>query len=277
MKTDNNRNNNNNCTFFDSSEKYTASAILLWTLLMAFIAMALCLAFILLQRMQSDMEAVNKTEALSKEIVQPEITNESTAEPVPADNQEKYRKLVEKNRDFIGWLEIKEGNISLPVVWIRGDNSFYLTHGFDLKKDVHGTAFLDGRCDPDPASGCNNLVVYGHNMKTGTMFAPLLKYESQEYYEAHPEISFSTLRGDGNYEIFGAFAVDVTKDKDFQYYEDTAMDEKGFRNFISQVKKKSVISTGITPQYGDRILTLSTCEYSTEDGRFVVLAVEDNR
>jgi len=251
-------------------------------LMLFFTALFAVSAYFLFQRVIRDSRSEADTKELESKITEtvpeekiPEVqTAGHAAEQIDTDYRSRYQALLDENPDFIGWIRIQDTKVDLPVVWRKGDNAFYLKHGFDLQKSEYGVPFLDEKCDPDPESSCNNYVIYGHHMKTGTVFAGLVKYEDQDYLKQHPEITFNTVYEDGTYEIFGAFAVDVSKDKKFRYYEDTAMNEKDFNAFISEIKKRSVIKSDITPEYGDRILTLSTCEYSTNDGRFVVFGVK---
>jgi sortase B len=260
---------------------------LLYTVLMLFFSALFAIsAFFLLQRTISDSRSEESirvleskiSEAVPEEKIPEGLKNDQiatgTATETETDYRGRYQALIDENPDFIGWIRIPDTRIDLPVVWRKGDNTFYLNHGFDLQESEYGVPFLDQKCDPDPNSSCNNYVIYGHHMKTGTVFAGLLKYEDQNYLTKHPEITFNTIYENSTYEIFGAFALDVTKDKTFKYYEDTAMEEKAFDAFISEIKQRSVVKSDVTPKFGDRILTLSTCEYSTNDGRFVVFGVK---
>lgn len=122
-----------------------------------------------------------------------------------------------------------------------------------------------------------NLVIYGHNMKTGTIFGCLTGYKEADYYTEHPEIEFDTVYGDGTYEVFAAFAIDVAADTSFPYNQYIDMDEETYNDYVDEVIRRSDVDTGIRPSYGEQLLTLSTCEYSSENGRYVVVArrVED--
>jgi len=241
-------------------------------LLLFFIVLIGISTFMFLHRVVYENTYDTTFKKLKTEIIKSSPDSEESGEP--ADNKTKYAALLKENPDFIGWLKIEDTAVDLPVVWRQNDNSFYLSHDFDMQDSKYGVPFLDGKCDPALNSGCNNYVIYGHNMKTGTVFAGLLKYEYQDYFEQHPTIRFDSIYEDSQYDIFAAFAIDVTKDTEFQYYNDTAMDKETFNAFINDIKRRTIIRSDITPQYGDQIMTLSTCEYSTDDGRFVVFAVK---
>ena len=131
--------------------------------------------------------------------------------------------------------------------------------------------YLDEDCTLTADARSTNLIIYGHHMKSGTVFGSLTNYKKASYYDEHPTIEFDTLYGDGTYEVFGAFAIDVVTG-DFPYNTYIDMDETTFNEFVDQVKQRSDVDSGITPVYGDQLLTLSTCEYSTDNGRYVVCA-----
>lgn len=120
------------------------------------------------------------------------------------------------------------------------------------------------------------MIVYGHHMKNGTMFGSLGRYKKASYFRDHPVICFDTLTEEGAYEILGVFYSRVYTDADegvFRYYQYTDLTaEEAFDAYVRQVKAASLYDTGVEAVYGDKLLTLSTCSYHTENGRFVVVA-----
>lgn len=185
----------------------------------------------------------------------------------------KYKKLYKKNHDFIGWLTVKDSQIDYPVMQTPQDPEFYLHRNYKKEQDVNGLPFLDAKCDAEDVQG--NLMVYGHHMKSGLMFAHLVDYESEEFYKKHKTILFDTLYEERQYEVVSAFYSQIYKeDQDvFKYYNYPGhLSEKQFQKYVKNVKKLSRYDTGVTPQYGEQLLTLVTCAYQTEDGRFVVVA-----
>ena len=149
---------------------------------------------------------------------------------------------------------------------------FYLRHDFEGEYSDSGVPYLDARCTLTAADRSDNLVIYGHNMKTGTIFGFLTDYKQPETYQEHPTIRLDTLYGAGEYEVFAAFAIDIAADRSFAYNNYIDLDEDSFREFVEEVKRRSDVDSGITPVYGDELLTLSTCEYSSANGRYVVCA-----
>ena len=154
------------------------------------------------------------------------------------------------------------------------EKNFYLRRNFEKEYDVSGTPFLSELCDPEDA---DNLIIYGHHMSSGKMFAALDRYKSEEFYQEHPIIQYSTLHGKEQYQIIAAFAVPVYTGHDFEYYSFTkAENAEDYLEFIKECKKRSYYDTGYTARYGDKLITLSTCEYLHKNGRMVVVGCKIN-
>ena len=204
-------------------------------------------------------------------------TPETAAVPAAAAGEilPRYRALYEKNPDLIGWLRIDGTDIDLPVVQTPGDNEYYLRRGFDRFYAVGGTLFLDERCSVSADAPTANWLIYGHNMLDGSMFRSLMKYQDETYWQAHPTIQFDTLYEEGEYEVLAAFydRVYYTYEDCFKFYQFIdAADKADFDNAISYFRDKALYDTGVTAAYGDKLISLVTCAYHVEDGRFVVVA-----
>ena len=187
----------------------------------------------------------------------------------------KVKKLQEQNEDIVGWLEIEGTSVSYPV--LQGDdNVFYLTHNYKKEETEKGSIFLNADYDWDIPS--NNLVIYGHNLVNGQMFKELLKYSKEEFYKEHPVIRFTTEKKDMNFEVMSAFKSKVFYENEqdvSRYYEFmNSKSKKEYKNFVKNAKKASIYDTGVTAEYGDQLITLITCSYHTDDGRFVLIARE---
>lgn len=184
----------------------------------------------------------------------------------------KYKQLYDMNNDFYGWLKIDDTVINYPVMYTPYDPEKYLHTDFYGEYSESGVLFIDGECVPDG----HHYIIYGHHMFNGSMFGNLPKYEREEYYEDHKLIKFDTMTEQGTYEVFAAlYSKDYDKSETgvFKYYNyKTLNTEIIFNEYIYNAKQESIYDTGITPQFGDEIITLSTCNYHTEDGRFVVMA-----
>ncbi|MDD4849477.1 MAG: class B sortase [Gemmiger sp.] len=229
-------------------------------------------AGLLIQRFWSDHQAENEFAALEAQIEEAPTTVAGTPAATEPSNTEKFNRLLAQNPDFIGWLSIADTNLSFPVMHKPANRDYYLRHDFAGEYSVYGVPYLDGACTLNAEGQSDNLTIYGHNMKTGTIFGCLTGYKKADYYTQHPIITFDTLYGDADYEVFAAFAVDVVADTSFAYNSYVDMDEKTFDEFVGQALTRSDVNTGITPTYGDKLITLSTCEYSTANGRYVVCA-----
>jgi len=197
----------------------------------------------------------------------------SSEEVIAKEMIPKYQTLYDENSDFIGWISIDETEIDYPVMHVSGDNHYYINHNFDKEKERHGSLFLDESCDVLLPS--TNYMIYGHNMKDGTMFHDLRYYKEKSYYEKHKMIHFDTIYEDADYEIIAIFLSEVyNKDEDiFKYYQFIQADnENEFNDYIKNIKALSLYKIDVTAEYGDQLLTLSTCDYSNENGRMAVVA-----
>ena len=198
----------------------------------------------------------------------PLAPSESTELPAPVwtvDDQ--YGRLFNKNPKMIGWISIDGTTINYPVMQ-TDNNSFYLTHGLDGTHSNHGVPFIDARCDIYAPS--DNIMIYSHHMKDGTMFADLEKYKQESYYHTHPIIEFDTRTGFGTYQIIAVFKVNPANFP-FNDFVD-ASNGTSFDAYVSRCKALSFYDTGVTAVYGDKLITLSTCEYSQAGNRLAVVA-----
>ena len=189
---------------------------------------------------------------------------------------EKYKKLFSQNKSLIGWIKIDDTNIDYPVMQTV-NNEYYLKHNYNQEYDKNGSIFLDKDCDiTNPGT---NMIIYGHHMSSGKMFGKLDLYSSKEYYEKHPIIQFDTIYEEGRYQIMYVFRSRIYNEDEivFKYYQffDASTPEE-FDSHMNEMAKLSLYNTGVTATYGDKLITLSTCDRSEQDGRFVVVAKKIN-
>lgn len=183
-----------------------------------------------------------------------------------------YTALKEENNDLFGWVKIAGTKVDYPVMCTPQEPEYYLRRAFDKSDSISGVPFLDGNC----TEGGNHYLVYGHNMKNGTMFHALLNYAEPEFWKEHPNITFDTLQENGTYTVIGAFYSrvyyqDETDVFRFYAYPDLS-DPALFSEYTENVAASSLYDTGETAEYGDTLLTLVTCSYHTGNERFVVVA-----
>ena len=188
------------------------------------------------------------------------------AEEIPY-NEEKtilpeYAELFLQNMDMVGWIKVEDTNINYPVMHTPDNPDFYLKHGFDKGYTDYGCPYVQENCDVQEPS--DNVIIYGHHMKNGSMFCDLEKFKSEDFYKEHKTISFNTLTDKCEYEIVAVF-------KTFVYFVNAETSEQ-FDEYIAKCKELSLYDTGVSAEYGDKLITLSTCEYSRTNGRLVVVA-----
>lgn len=207
-----------------------------------------------------------------------EPTEEPTQEPTeeaPAAVPNPYADSYLANGDMAGWLSIPGTEIDYPVMWTPEDENYYLYRDFNGKENKNGCLILDTDSCLEPLT--TNLIIHGHNMKSGAMFGNLTDYENKTYYENHKEIILYTPQCQRNYEVIAVFRSQVYKKTDnvFKFYKFFQADtEEEFNDFYENIKKLSLYDTGVTAEFGDHFITLSTCVYHVEQGRFVVVAKE---
>lgn len=183
-----------------------------------------------------------------------------------------YQTLYQKNKKLIGWLKIADTIIDYPVMQ-TSNNEYYLDHNYNQEYDKNGSLFLDYTCSIYPRS--TNLIIYGHHMKSGQMFGQLQKYAKESYYKDHKIIRFDTIYEKGTYEVMYVFRSQVYNVDDlvFKYYQFiNANSGKEFDSYMKEMAEMSLYDTGVKAEFGDSLITLSTCDNSQEDGRFVVVA-----
>ena len=231
---------------------------------------------------EPSQEAASGTLQESSKEAAPEATAESaaadieSAAPTPSPLVENpYKEAFLANEDMAAWLQIPDTTIDYPVMWTPGDENYYLYRDFDGSDNKNGCLILDTDSSLEPLT--TNLIIHGHNMRSGAMFGNLTDYEDKEYYENHKQIILYTKECQRNYEVIAVFRSQVYKKSDqvFKFYKFFQADtQEEFDDFYDNIKALSLYDTGVTAEFGDCFLTLSTCVYHVEQGRFVVVAKE---
>ena len=175
-------------------------------------------------------------------------------------NNEEYKidfaKLKQKNSDAIAWIKVNGTDIDFPVV--KGtDNSYYLTHNFDKEKNKAGWIFADYRNKFDGTD--KNIIIYGHNMKNGSMFASLKDVIKEEWYnnENNKYIALITENENCKYQVFSVYQIETE-----EYYLQTNI--SNFKEFVEKIKGRSKKNFNVDIKETDSILTLSTCADNTK-------------
>ncbi len=221
----------------------------------------------------SSTASVSETEIPATPAPTPAAAPEPTATPEPYISP--YAEYFAEYPDMAAWLHIPDTNVNYPVMWTPGDETYYLYKHYDGTDNQNGSLLLDTDSSLDPLT--TNLIIHGHNMRSGAMFGNLTDYESQSYYEQHKEMLLYTPDLERTYEVLAVFRSQVFKKKDtvFKFYKFFQADtEEEFNDFYDNIKKLSIYDTGVTAEFGDHFITLSTCVSHVENGRFVVVAKE---
>lgn len=221
----------------------------------------------------AEMVAAATTEATQPPETQPGETTEPT-QPRNTEILAEYKPLYEQNNDLVGWLKIEGTHVDYPVMQSSVDNAnFYLDHNFDKKSYGGGAIYAKEECDIFAPS--DNITIFGHNMLDGSMFRDLAKYRDQKYYDENKLITFNTLYEYHTYKIFAVFKTTATLGEGFTYQKTVdTKDIYEFNAFVNKCRELSFYDTGVIPAYGDKIICLSTCEYTLENGRLVIAAVQ---
>ena len=218
---------------------------------------------------QQDLKGVESNREIIPETTVIHYDNQEI--PVP-DILDEYKTLYLLNKKLIGWVKIDDTYIDYPVLQ-TSNNEYYLDHNYDQEQDKNGSIFLDKDCIILPRN--TNLIIYGHHMRSGRMFGQLTKYSSENFYEEHKFIQFDTIYEKGTYEIMYVFRSKIYDESEitFKYYQFfDAASEIEFNSYMREMAEMSLYDTGVTAVFGDELLTLSTCDYYTDYGRFVVVA-----
>lgn len=193
-------------------------------------------------------------------------------EQVAAGRFATYRSLQRQNEDFVGWVRIEGTRIDYPVVQTPEQPDYYLHRDFDRQYSSYGIPYMAEGCRYEEPG--TNLMIYGHHMKNGSMFAALQNYTEEAYYRQHPYIQFDTVDRAGSYEIVAVVKLEAADDtlpwQKLLFPESREVFDEAWQWF----KRQSFYPTEVTPSFDDRLLALVTCEYTLEDGRLMVVARE---
>lgn len=204
---------------------------------------------------------------LASIVEKPSPSQESVQQPPPL---EIYAPILEQNKDFIGWVAIQGTRVNYPVMQKMDSKNYYLRRGFDGTYSYYGVPYASENATYEEA---DNFVIYGHHMDNGTMFSDLIKYVSKGFYQKHKYIQFDTIHSYGKYEVIAVLKTTAGAENEFKYHEFAkAKSENEFNDFIKECKRRSLYEIKTTAEYGDKLITLSTCEYSVENGRLAVIA-----
>ena len=242
------------CNYIMRKIVYTIITILL-------IGLVLISSYLIFKEKKQNEKQENTFEDLI-EIVEENIENQE-------ERKIDINKLYEENKDIVGWLKIDNTTINYPIMQNINDPNYYLRRDFYKNYSSYGTPYMAKQCNLNS----DNIVIYGHHMKNNKMFGELEKYKSKDFYNNHKIITFTTLEKEYSYEIFAVFKTTVYTKNAFRYYENINFENKKmYDDFINICKDKSLYQTGIEIKDKEKLITLSTCEYSNKNSRLVIVA-----
>lgn len=221
----------------------------------------------------------SSSEATSSDTVSSDISSSQTISKEPEANSDiltdigsgetrNLAPLYQMNKDFYGWIYLKNTRINYPVMYDPKTPNKYLRKNFYGKRSGAGVPFINeiGGLDPD------NIIIFGHNMRNGTMFTDIKNFLKESYFNSHRYFEFQTFEGVEYYEIFAAVEL---KDSDFWYTFTDAKNENEFNYMMAYIRHNATVKNDTVPKYGDKIITLSTCKsYTTSRDRIIIVGVK---
>ena len=253
--------------FKTSKNKIIINILIIIFIMILIISTILYLTNIFLR--YKETKDLNNLSEVKNELITTSIDNDNEVNDYEKALIDSNNQLHNQNSDMIGWIKIANTTIDYPVMYTPDNFEKYLRKDFSENYSLAGLPFLGvGSSVDDPQF---NTIIYSHNMHNGTMFSDILNYESQKFREENPIIEFSTLQEVRKYEVVAAFRIDVVDDP-FKYYNYTNWNDETNQEFIDEIKKRSYYTIEEDFNVSDQMLTLSTCDYNSDDGRFVVVA-----
>ncbi len=223
-----------------------------------------------------DSNGGEESNAASANVIEDDLISSPWDTSYAADDREilpELADLLAQNPDFVGILTVVDTDINYPVVQTPNDPEYYLRRDFYGQDSTAGTLFVDYRCDI--VNPTTNTIIYGHNMRAGTMFGGLKRYLNHDYYQSHKRIIFKTLYEEQEYEVVGVGLSEVGYDDDdtYKYYDFIdAVTGAELQEFLDNIQQLSAFDETIDISSTDKILTLSTCNTYKEDGRMFIVA-----
>lgn len=191
-------------------------------------------------------------------------------ESITEEYQRDVDKLETDNPNCVGWVYVADTRIDYPVMYTPSDPEYYLHRNFEGAYSSAGTPFLGKGCLVDG----NSSIIYGHHMNDGSMFATLTKFDDPNFGLTHT-VEYKSIVNAGTYKLLACWYEDLTSPNPYRYWDQVGeLTEEQFNDYVANVKRLAMYETGVTAEYGDELLALSTCSYGTADERFIVLTVK---
>ncbi len=233
-------------------------------LLIIFIAVFLFSSYQFYTEYTMSQDDIKNFDEINKIYQEYQENNESDESPITP--------LIYENDDVVGWVSIENTLLDYPVMHTPENPEYYIRRNFYKEYSASGTPFIAEGCTLEPRS--DQLIIYSHNNRNGTMFGSLTKYDDYQYYQENKEIYLTIHDQEETYEIFAVIYLDVTVDNGhLEFYNFiNASSEEQYHSYIDSLKQQSIYDTDVDVNYGDKLLTLAACSYHSENGRLIVVA-----
>ena len=258
----------------DSKKQKTRKIVVLVAMVAFVVALAYVLEFYIFGPMRN-----NAVTSEIQEIAYSKADDGDGGDSGPAQD---WDALKEINDEIVGWITIPDTVIDYPVLFHEGDdryNQYYIKRTYKKESSEYGSIFIDYRSTDGTDS--RNVIMHGHDMNDGSMFAGMLKYSPKgdlkgdlEYYQEHPIIEFNTPDGDAKYKIISMYKTSTRYEHGefFNYMQGEFNSDAEFMNFVYNTRVRSFFNIPVTCNEDDQIITLSTCCYEFYQWRCVIVA-----
>ena len=225
----------------------------------------------------SIVESIKQDMATDPHSTDPDYTGATDGNDTPGSSSlilPEYQGLYEMNNDLVGWINIPDTRVNYPVCQNLTTKDYYLYRNFNKEDSKDGCIYVREACDVFTPS--DNVVIYGHRMNSGAMFADVMNYRKKDFWETHQTFTFDTIYEHHTYQVIAVFITSANYGEGFAYHQfNDASNQAEFDEFMKTVHKLQLYDTGLTAKYGDMLVTLSTCTPRYEqpsNGRLVVIA-----
>ena len=193
-------------------------------------------------------------------------------EPEPVEIPIDFAGLKEVNEHVYAWIDIEDTNIHYPIVQHPSDDLYYLEHTIEGVKGYPGSIYTEGMNAKDFSDF--NTLIYGHDMRDGSMFKHLHKFADPEFFNSHETVTIYTETAIKTYRVFAAIVYD-NRHIMYTYDNDNVEDRKAFIQSLYDARSmKNLFREGMTIDENSKLITMSTCITGQPDKRYIVVAAE---